>query len=396
MSKVIVVSEFVSRKDNSTGYFWNSLIKKLNKEAYEITVISLSEMEDIQGVNHIQLLRPKANKRNGFLGRLISQVIDSIKLTISIFKSASRNDLLITGTNPSLILVFLPFVKRVFGLRWVLLVHDILPENLVPAGILKSNGLTLRVLRKYFSFVYSSADILIVIGHDMKDLLVNRMGVEKNRVEVIQNWVDHSEITESTRAGNIVYEKLGIIRDDFVFTFFGNLGRLQGIDLILEATKHIKNKNIKILFIGDGFYKSKLQKFIETNGSKNVLYYGAIAQENKNQGLFAADVSLVTLASGMLGLGVPSKAYFSMAANKPILSIMDEKAEVSMMVNEHNIGWVYSGFNSEELAKCFDDIYLSRASHKYQSPRDVLINLYSEDIALTKFNKIIKETLANA
>ena|SRR5690554_3013844 len=94
----------------------------------------------------------------------------------------------------------------------------------------------------------------------------------------------------------------------------------------------------------------------------------------------------------MLGLGVPSKAYFSMAADKPILAVMDERAEVSIMVKEHNIGWICPAGNPQELAKYFDDIYLERNIYKVNSPRKILADFYSEEVALGKFINCIRDT----
>ena len=56
---------------------------------------------------------------------------------------------------------------------------------------------------------------------------------------------------------------------------------MQGVHNILEASKYISSDNIKILFIGDGYYKDYLLDFIAKSDKKNVLYYGAIEQEKK-------------------------------------------------------------------------------------------------------------------
>ncbi|MCP5877696.1 hypothetical protein NL390_35070, partial [Klebsiella pneumoniae] len=70
----------------------------------------------------------------------------------------------------------------------------------------------------------------------------------------------------------------------------------------------------------------------------------------------SCDIAIVTLAEGMLGLGVPSKAYFTMAADRPILAIMEEDAEVANMVKEHSIGWVCEPNDPVRLASLIDEI----------------------------------------
>ena len=88
---------------------------------------------------------------------------------------------------------------------------------------------------------------------------------------------------------------------------------------------------------------------------------------------------------------MPSKAYFSMAADKPILAVMDERAEVSIMVKEHNIGWVCPAGNPQKLAMLFEGIYADKKNENITSPRSTLIDFYSEDVALDRFISCISE-----
>lgn len=392
MAKLIVVSEFVSAKDNSTGYFWSSLIRKAANVFRETTVISPGEIDRLENVKFVKISSKTYNK-NSFISRLFFQLFQSLQFSLKIIRHAKTKDTLVVGTNPSILLIFLPILKKILGFNWILLVHDVIPENLVPAGIVKKDSFLFKVMSKYFSFVYSSPDKIIVIGRDMKDLILQKSNIEPSQVTVIQNWVNHNDIQTVAVKENSIYKTLGISENDFVFTFFGNLGRVQGIHNILGASNYINNENIKILFIGDGYCKEYLLDFIAKSDKKNVLYHAAIEQEQKNQGLSACDVALVTLADGMLGLGVPSKACFSMAADKPILAVMDANAEVSIMIKEHNIGWVCSAGNPQKLAMLFEEIYADKKMANIASPRRVLIDYYSEDIALDKFVICMSEFL---
>lgn len=384
MSKLIMVSEFISANDNSTGYFWSSLIRKLSTEFSECIVISPDIIDNCDSVFSVKVKSMNYDK-NKIVNRVLFQTLQSLQFTFKILMHVRKEDTVIVGTNPTMLLFFLPMLKKAIGFNWVLLVYDIIPENLVPAGIIKKESVSFKLLNKYFSFVYSRPDKVISIGSDMRDLIVKKCNIEPSKIDIIQNWVNHNDVKLIKREKNSVFKKMNFKESDFVFTFFGNLGRVQGIPNILEASKHIVNDNIKILFIGDGYFKEELTQFVNNNTKDNVFYYGSIPQEQKDQGLSAGDVALVTLADGMLGLGVPSKSYFSMAADKPILSVMDENAEVSMMVRKHNIGWLCRPNAPKELAKCFDNIYSERYLKQQQKPRKVLVDFYSEEVALGKF-----------
>lgn len=100
-----------------------------------------------------------------------------------------------------------------------------------------------------------------------------------------------------------------------------------------------------------------MKRYIEHNKNlNNVAYIAELPSTQRSLGLSSCDIAIVTLGEGMFGLGVPSKAYFSMAANRPILAIMNEDTEVSHMVTAYQIGWVDSSNQAQKLAQLIDEI----------------------------------------
>jgi glycosyltransferase involved in cell wall biosynthesis len=217
----------------------------------------------------------------------------------------------------------------------------------------------------------------------MKELLEEKTG-RKNNITVIQNWVSDQDVSPISRDESEIINKLGW-QDRVVFQFFGNIGRVQGVDNILAAIKLVKNPRAAFLFIGDGTATESVKQFVNMHAGDNVAYIGPIAQSRKNLGLAACDVALITLEKGMLGLGVPSKAYFSMAADKPILAVMDRRAEVSCMIHEDAIGWSCAPSDPVELATLIDDICQFDLSSMKGRTRKILQEKYSETAALDKF-----------
>ena len=110
-------------------------------------------------------------------------------------------------------------------------------------------------------------------------------------------------------------------------------------------------------------------------------------------GLNACDIAIVTLANGMLGLGVPSKAYYSMAADKPLFCIMDKKSEIYTMVEEYNIGWAVEPNNIQEIAQALDQAAREFHNANFSSPRKVLINQYSDITSINKLITIVRSYL---
>ncbi|WP_207116465.1 glycosyltransferase, partial [Acinetobacter sp. Res13-Abat-PEC12-P5-02] len=263
------------------------------------------------------------------------------------------------------------------------------PENLVAAKVLKKENFLYKVLKKVFDIFYATPEKLIVIGQDMKDLVDGKTH-KKNSV-VIQNWIDENDIEVEEKSSNEILKKINWENESPIFQFFGNIGRVQGVDNIVEAIKLIEPfKRPKFLFMGDGVYVEQLNHAIQILGDSNIQYIGSVQQSEKSKGLNAGDIAIVTLADGMLGLGVPSKAYFSMAADKPLLAIMDEHSEVACMIRAHQIGWVVPPENPELLAQVILQITESTSKDNMISSRSVLINNYSEPVAMKKIVEVLQ------
>ncbi len=82
-----------------------------------------------------------------------------------------KDSIVFTGTTPILLLFVLFIIKKFLNFRWILLVHDVFPENLAAAKILKKDHFLFKILKSLFDRIYASADEVIVIGKDMKELV---------------------------------------------------------------------------------------------------------------------------------------------------------------------------------------------------------------------------------
>ncbi|MFW2096870.1 glycosyltransferase family 4 protein [Acinetobacter sp. ULE_I057] len=390
MKKTYLVTEYYHSNQNTTGYLFHKLYIHLKKiyGSELCLIIKEDKNNDVIDPESIIVKDLNLNKKS-LIQRLFFELIISFRFLIKILKNVKKQDIVFTGTTPIFLLVVIYFAKKVIGFKWVLLVHDVFPENLVAAKVLKKENFLYKVLKKVFDVFYATPEKLIVIGQDMKDLVDTKTN-QSNSV-VIQNWIDENDIEVEEKSSNEILKKLNWENESPVFQFFGNIGRVQGVDNIIEAIKLIEpSKRPKFLFMGDGAYVEQLNHAIETLNDPNIRYIGPVKQNAKSNGLNAGDIAIVTLADGMLGLGVPSKAYFSMAADKPLLAIMDEYSEVACMIKAHQIGWIVPPENPKLLAKAILEIIENTSKDNIQSSRDVLINNYSEPVAMKKIVEVLQ------
>lgn len=393
MAKIFIVSEFIGAKQNSTGYYWSSIICGLVGKYNNVAVICPNLPQNVIDGDQVKIhyLRSVSMNKNKLISRLIGQIIYALRFFSLLLSKPQKDDVICSGTNPALLLMLMPFVKKIKKVKWLLLVHDVFPENLVPAGLVNPNSMLFKLAKMYFDWVYSSADTLVVIGRDMQ-LLLNDKTATTNKTAYISNWVDPLDVVPVERADALFLKELGWGEDKVVFQFFGNIGRVQGVDNLLAAINLVTNPRAAFIFIGAGAMVSTLKAYLIENPHLPVAYVGELSLDKKNFGLAACDIAIVTLAQGMLGLGVPSKAYFSMAADKPILMVSEVGSEISQVISEEKIGWCCESNNPYKLAKLIDDIS-SLDELTSVRPRQVFMNRFTEEIALNKFFDCVQKLL---
>lgn len=388
--RIFLITEFYDSSQNTTGYLFGKLHEFLSKQKdIDLTLLTKKDEKVLNQPEALYVKGLKFDKKS-----LVSRASYELFIGSNFFKNCRQNikkdDMVFTGTTPILLLIIIHLLKKVIGFKWVLLVHDVFPENLVPAKIIKKENLGYKLLKRVFDDVYASADRIIVIGRDMESLVYKK--TKHDNITVIPSWIDEGDITLQSKSDNSILNELDWQSGrKVVFQFFGNIGRVQGISKLMQAIKLMKRiDEAQFIFIGDGVYVDELKSLISEVDNQNIVYYGPVSQDKKSLGLNACDISIVTLADGMLGLGVPSKAYYSMAADKLIFTIMDKSSETYQMVQENNIGWVVEADDILAIAQMLDKAVADIRTKEFNSPRKVLVDKYSSELAMNKILDIIR------
>lgn len=386
-SKFWIVSEFFYPEETTTSYILTNVANKLSQK-YDVHVIcgpnysseteksynfNLSGDVNVKRVSSISL-----NKKNLFL-RLLRFLQLSFKLSMAVMGNVRKNDKVLIVTNPALLLIFIAVVKKIKGFTYYILVHDVFPENTIPANVIKSPKSKIYILLKHiFDISYKKADRLIVLGRDMKNIIEGKISDSNpDRIKIIENWSDSDQISPQSCTS-----------DRIVFQYAGNYGRVQGIMPLLQIIKNVGNPNICFSFWGNGVLEDAMRQFVDDNNIGNVEINGSYKREEQNSVLSKCNVSIITLADGMYGLGVPSKTYNILASGKAILFIGDLNSEVALMVAENNIGYCYDSKDFEGLTKFFETIGmndLQKFEEMGRRARELAVGRYSRESVLEKY-----------
>ena len=398
--KIWIITELYYPTLNSTGYYMTEIAEYLAKNNQDVNVLCSnltyntnlvttikSEVRNKVRINRVLL---KQIDKNNFIFRILRLTNASIKLFIKSLLLISRKDRVLIVTNPAFLILLMPILKLIKGIKYDLLVHDIFPENLVAIKKMKSSSLIYKLIKFLFDFSYSKAENCIVIGRDMEKIVKEKIG-DKSNITLIPNWAEVDKIFPVNKNDTNMINLLNL-QGKFIFQFAGNLGHAQGLKNILDAISLIKNEDLHFLFIGSGAMESEIKLAAKNSLLKNISLIGFQDRSNQNDFLNACDVALITLSDGMLGLGVPSKAYNIMAAGKPILIIADNASEISMCVKEYNLGWIVEPNNPKLLSDTFEMIYKDFSSGKVniENSRIVAEKYFAKDIILSQYDHFIK------
>lgn len=393
MKKLWILTEMFFPEETATAYILTKIADHLAGDMDVNVICGPASYEGKERIQDAAVLneRVKIHRVSGTVfgkNRLISRVFRFLsltwKLTREFRKRISDGDEVLVVTNPAPILLSVARLRSRKSFSLNLLVHDVFPENTIPAGIIKSDkSLFYRTLKSLFDRAYAKADRLIVLGRDMEDVVTGKIGEDgKKKIVIIENWADLDNINPKQRVddGRIVLQ------------YAGNLGRVQGLLELLKCVKDSSNQQLDMCFYGGGAVEEDLKNFVEINKMDNVRFYGNYRRNEQNVILNSCDLAIVTLAEGMYGLGVPSKTYNILAAGKPILYIGDDRSEIALMIKESGIGYVFKPDELEDVTSFLKNLSEEKRAELIQmgiKARLLAENSYSEKVILNKYSEIL-------
>lgn len=364
--KVWIISEYYYPVTTGTGYYMTEIAEYLADKGINVHVICVNskyndysftsdQKSSIRNGVHIHRITSLNLDKNNFIKRLCRLLISSWLIFFKTIISVRKGDKILVATNPAFLILIMPFIAWLKNVNYRILVHDIFPENLVAIKKISANSLMYKLMKFLFDRAYSSANECIVIGRDMKEILLAKTG-NKTSIRIIPIWADVNSVFPLDKCDTDMCQKMKL-SNKFIFQFAGNLGYAQGVDNLLDAIRTVKNEHIHFLFIGSGAKYDVIQDYIVSFKARNISLLPFQDKSMQNDFINACDVGIVTLSEGMYGLGVPSKSYNIMAAGKPILYIGDNESEIALCINEYSLGWIVKPGDPNELSLKFEKIY---------------------------------------
>ena len=250
------------------------------------------------------------------------------------------------------------FFLKILGFRWVADIWDDLGLSVETSRGYRSFRSRVRLLYHSVAFFFAKrclkyADLVIVA---MLPGVLRPYAIDSTKILPVTNGVDLN-----------ITKPLSIVRQKgrFTITYVGHLKKIRGIDIILSATKYLKQEifNFSVCLVGymEDEDKDWLIEAIQQEGLEdNIELVGEVSHKKALRRIANSDVCICTFPSKReLDYIYPIKIFEYMAMGKAIIST--GLSGVKRIIKHGENGLLVEPDNPRELAKAILQLYSNPA-----------------------------------
>jgi colanic acid biosynthesis glycosyl transferase WcaI len=234
-------------------------------------------------------------------------------------------------------------------------IQDIHPDVAVAVGVLR-NRAAIRFFKWMEKWIYRHAYAIVVISEGFRQNLLAK-GVLGSKIRVVSNWAD-PDLIRPGPADPSLRESWG--KDKFIVVYSGGLTHNSNLECVIQALDLLQNEPFRLVIIGEGVKKHRLEEDVQVRGLDNVLFKPFGPLERYPTVLRSADMNLVTLNSSAAIASVPSKIFKMMASGRPVLAVAPPQSEIARLVKSADCGICIESGDPKDLAEALHYAYAHR------------------------------------
>ena len=359
--KVAIITPILYDKTSPFNHLFKDIIKGILDKNHKVTRLVAAESDEDEGyklgiesasIEYYPYLRKKVEKSN-IIVRYVLDTLTAIRMAMGL-KKAKDADVLLEDVCYSSFWIVAAAKRR--GMRIVAMVQDIWPDNAVASGIIGKDS----IIYKFFEFwqkpVYKMADEIICISADMKKYIAGK-GVPEEKISVIYNWGYTDEAVSIATEENEFIKKFELEEDKFYAVYAGNIGRMQNVELIVDAAKLLKDyEKIRFLIIGDGVSREKIENKIAEEGVENIAMLPMQESSLATHIYSAAGVNIIPLVKGGVDTALPSKTGVVLSCGKETAFCFGEDCRFGDLLKEYSLNGALPSDKPEVLAEFIKNV----------------------------------------
>jgi len=326
------------------------IAERLDSDGHEVTVLSTQpsyksnssngkrkENFGVKGViRRFSLISKFNEKSNNLLNFLY------FPLRVFIFILMNRHfDVVSISTTPPVLGGFITaLAARFTNTKFIYHCMDIHPEIGRISGEF-SNSFVYKIFSKLDSFACKNASKVVVLSEDMAKSLKARGALSQNlaNIKIINNFAlpSNQPIVNKEQLNSNYFKSS---KEVFRVIFAGNIGRFQGLEDILLATKELGQlDNFELVFLGEGKALKSLKSIAKDIPKNMVTFFPQVSVKHAKELITNADLGIVSLQPGIIKYAYPSKTMTYLEQGCPLLVVLENDSELTKFVINNQLGF---------------------------------------------------------
>ena len=388
--KVVVVSQHYPPDPSTTAAIMAAISERVAQEA-EVLVLSGtagSAVAASAGKPAVIEIRNWMPGKAALLRRALAELLFTIRMFAALLVKLRRGDVALTVPAPFMLPYAFAAAAKLKSARSVLIMHDLYPDVLIMAGILKPQSIVAKAMRALNAPMFRALDAVVIIGRDTEKLLLRYGGVTSDKIRFIPNWATLARGVRAVDPDNPYRRPLSA---RFVVGLSGNLGFTHDPVIVFEAARLLRDsRDIHFLLSGWGIGFDQLREMQSEAKLPNVTLVDRVEDDQLETFLSAADVWIIPYRRNVAGVSVPSRFYNLLAIGRPVILVSEPDAEAALTVTEHDVGWVVEPGNADELAKTISRAAGAKDPQRAERAAEIA-GRFDFEVAMTDYCSLIRE-----
>lgn len=194
-------------------------------------------------------------------------------------------------------------------------------------------GLNIAIESYLYHFLKTyenTIDLFISPSSFLRNKMIE-FGIDKNKIVHIPNFINSNEYTPNYSNSNYIL-------------YFGRLEKHKGLETFIAAMKHVKTS--KLYLVGEGSYRTMLERYSKKNNMKNVVFLGFVARKRLIE---LVRFSLFTVLPSEWYENCPMTILESFAFGKPVIGA--SIGGIPELVEDGSTGMLFDAGNAYDLAE---------------------------------------------
>jgi putative colanic acid biosynthesis glycosyltransferase WcaI len=390
--KVVVVSQHYPPDPSTTAAIMAAIGERAAREA-EVLVLSGtagSAAKAVAGKPAVVEVKNWMPGKAALLKRALAELLFTIRMFAALLVKLRRGDVALTVPAPFMLPYAFAAAAKLKGARSVLIMHDLYPDVLIMAGLLKPQSIVAKAMRALNAPMFRALDAVVIIGRDTEKLLLRYGGMTSDKIRFIPNWATLERGVRAVDPDNPYRRPLSA---RFVVGLSGNLGFTHDPVIVFEAARLLReSRDIHFLLSGWGIGFDQLRAMQAEARLPNVTLVDRVEDDQLETFLSAADVWIIPYRRNVAGVSVPSRFYNLLAIGRPVILVSEADAEAALTVTEHDVGWVVEPGRADELANTVSRAAGAKDPRRAERAAEIS-RRFDFEIAMTGYCSLIRELL---